>query len=313
MLLQFQIKEGSSFEDLLNHPVLSQYIDKSNLKDHKLKDDSFKGKEGYLKYETADNIITSAVLLKPKLNSIETVGGRKMAAKGVSMRNIDPIPHKKFEEILEDFTVSVIRPQTTIRKIGEHMCTVTTNKETINAFENKRWWDDAFNSHGYGHQDIKHLPGGSDCKPVRFENVVEPTNNAPAIYVGVDDGRTLDNDLLDDDDLLEEDDDDDVLLAAACADAEKKLVSNVFNNSLDFEGLRDLVEVEDLFSVPFEDLEDSAVAIESDEDLDNDQFEELFNISFDDLDESMAMPESSNLKRKSDNDQQSQHKRVKQN
>ena len=110
MLLQFQIKEGSSFEDLINHPVLSQYIDRSNLKNPKLKDDSFKGKAGYLKSETADNIITSAVLLKPKLYSIETVGGRKMAAKGVSMRNIDPIPHKKFEEILEDSTISVTRP-----------------------------------------------------------------------------------------------------------------------------------------------------------------------------------------------------------
>ena len=58
MLLQFQIKEGSSFEDLINHPVLSQYIDSSNLKFPKLKDDSFKEKAGYLKSETADSIIT---------------------------------------------------------------------------------------------------------------------------------------------------------------------------------------------------------------------------------------------------------------
>ena len=81
-----------------------------NMKTTFLKDDSVKEKSGYLKFETADNIITSAVLLKPKLYSIKTVGVRKMAAKGVSMKNIDPIPHKKFEEILEDSTVSVIRP-----------------------------------------------------------------------------------------------------------------------------------------------------------------------------------------------------------
>ena len=162
-----------------------------------------------------------------------------MTAKGVSMRNTDSIPHKKFEEIMEDSTVSVIRPQITIRKRGEHMCTLTTNKETINAFENKRWWYDAFNSHGYGHPDIKHLPGVSDCNPVRFESIVETTNNAPAIYVGVDDEDTLDDDLLDDDDDLPEEDDDDVMMDTACADAENESVVKVFN------------KVEDLFTVPF--------------------------------------------------------------
>ena len=39
MLLEFQIEKGSSFKDLLNHDVLSQYIDRSNLKDASLKDD----------------------------------------------------------------------------------------------------------------------------------------------------------------------------------------------------------------------------------------------------------------------------------
>ena len=92
-----------------------------------------------------------------------------MAAKGVSMRNIDPIPHSKFEEILENSTISVKRAQTNIHKVGENMCTVRINKETINAFENKRWWGDANTSHGYGHPDIKNLPGGSDCNPIRFE------------------------------------------------------------------------------------------------------------------------------------------------
>ena len=158
--------------------------------------------------------------------------------------------------------------------MDEHMCTVTTNKETINAFENKRWWDNAYRGYGYGHPDIKHLPGGSDCKPLRFESIVEPTNNVAAIHVGVDDEDILDDDLLDDDDdLTEDDDDDDAMMDAACADAENESVK----------------------------------------DLDNDSINELFNISFDDLDESMPIPESSNLKRKSDNDQQSQHKRLKQN
>ena len=128
MLLEFCVPSGSSLKDLLDNPTLKQYIDRSNFKDSSLKDDSFKGKSGYLKSETADDIITSAVLLKPKLYTIMTKGGRKMAAKGISMRNTEPIPHSKFEEILENSTISVKRPQTNIRKVGENMCTVTTNK-----------------------------------------------------------------------------------------------------------------------------------------------------------------------------------------
>ena len=82
----------------------------------------------------------SGIMLKPKLYSITTVGdGRKMAAKGVSMTNVEPIPHTKFEEILVDSTVSVKRPQTNIRKVNEKMCTVITNKETVNAYENKKF------------------------------------------------------------------------------------------------------------------------------------------------------------------------------
>ena len=138
MLLEFQVKKGSSLNDLLNHHVLSQYIDRSNLKDPSLKDNKFKGKSGYLKSETADKVITSAIMLKPKLYSFTNNAGRKMAAKGISMRNIEHIPHKKFEEILEDSTISVKGSQTNIRKVGEVICTVKRNKETINAHENKR-------------------------------------------------------------------------------------------------------------------------------------------------------------------------------
>merc|ERR1711895_329575 len=105
MLLEFIVPTGSSLKDLLDHSILKQYIDRSNLKDSSLKDDSFKGKSGYLKSETADDVITSAVLLKPKLYLIKTIGVWKMAVNGISMRNIETIPHSKFEEILENSTI----------------------------------------------------------------------------------------------------------------------------------------------------------------------------------------------------------------
>ena len=241
MMLEFQIPKGSTFKQLLDHPTLSQYVDRSNLKDPLLKDNKFKGKSGYLKSETADDVIRSAILLKPKLYSIKTVGGRKMASKGISMRNIDPIPHEKFEEILKDSTLSVKRQQTNIRKVGQNMCTVRFEKETINAFEHKRWWDGPNNSYGYGHPDIKNLPGGSDCNPIRFESVVEVANDEHIIHAGVEDDM-YDEYLQDESGELESDDDD-ILLYNACKTYETSVaepVADVFNESLDISMLEDM-------------------------------------------------------------------------
>ena len=47
------------------------------------------------------------------------------------------------------------------RCMGMHMCTGTTNKESINTFENMRWWYNTFNSYSYGCVDIKDLVCGS--------------------------------------------------------------------------------------------------------------------------------------------------------
>ena len=115
-------------------------------------------------------------MLKPKLYSIETTGKRKMATKGVSLKNIEPIPHSKFEEILENASVSEKRPQVRIRKVGDKMCTVKYIKDTISAFEQKRFYGDSYSSKGYHHPDIRKEPGGSECCPVRFEVNVERLN-----------------------------------------------------------------------------------------------------------------------------------------
>ena len=205
--------------------------------------------------------------------------GRKMAAKGVSMRNIEPIPHSKFEEILENSTTSVKRPQTNIRKVGENMCTVTINKETINAFENKRWWGNANTSHGYGHPDIIGLPGGSDCNPVRFDTVVETANNNRIVHAGVDNSELFEDEL---------DDDDDALLAMACGgyeparDAFDDYVDNMVE---DLEHAKSETEIDDFYNVSFDELEDSVRELESVEDPTNSDPEigDLFNESFDEM------------------------------
>ena len=63
--------------------------------------------------------------------------------------------------VLENSSVTVIRLQSFTRKMGMHMCTDTTNKESINTFENMRWWYNTFNSYSYGRVDIKDLVCGS--------------------------------------------------------------------------------------------------------------------------------------------------------
>merc|ERR1712120_57327 len=139
------------------------------------------------------------------------------------------------------------------------MCTVTINKETINAFENKRWWGNANTSYGYGHPDIINLPGGSDCNPVRFETIVEPTNNDRIVHAGVDDDETFENELVDDYD---------VMLAMTCEGYENDPVRDAFNKYVD-DVVRDLerakseTEFDDLFNVSFDELEESVSEAES--------------------------------------------------
>merc|ERR1712082_481715 len=134
--------------------------------------------------------------------------------------------------------------------------------------------------YGYGHPDIRHLPGGSDCKPVRFESIVEERNNEPVIHAAVDNGESLDDDLAEENDVM------------MAMDAENKSGGDVFKDSFDFDAVGDLCDeedsmiesVEELFNVSFEELEDSMPTIES--------LEDLFSVSFEDLKDSMHAPES---------------------
>ena len=43
------------------------------------------------------------------------------------------------------------------------MCTIRLTKTVLSAYENKRFWVNAYESHAYGHPDIQHLSGANDC------------------------------------------------------------------------------------------------------------------------------------------------------
>ena len=183
MMLQIFVDKGTSLKDLLEKSVLKDWVDRSNLKNEALRDNKFKGQSGKLKSETADDCIVSAFMLKPKLYSIQTLTGRKVANKGVNMKNIEPVPHELFRQAVDDPSISAKRPQTNIRKVDEDMCTVRYEKETINTFENKRFWLDSNTSYAYGHPAIRNMVGGNQCLPIRFEcnPVVENVDNTEPV------------------------------------------------------------------------------------------------------------------------------------
>jgi len=126
------------------------------------------------------------------------------------------------------------------------------------------------------------LPGGSDCNPVRFETVVEPTNNDRIVHAGVDDDEMFEDELVDDDDAL---------LAMSCEGYENDPVRDAFNDYVDnvvrdLECVKSETEFDDLFNASFDELEDSVSKIESvvDPTTSDPEIYDLFNESFDEMD-----------------------------
>merc|ERR1712121_494682 len=82
--------------------------------------------------------------------------------------------------------------------------------------------------------------GGSDCNPIRFETVVEVSNDEHVIHAGVEDEMYDD---LQDESGEADSDDDDILLYNACETYERSAaepVADVFNESLDISMLQDM-------------------------------------------------------------------------
>ena len=169
LLVKITVGKGTKLQELLDNTILKDYIDRSNMGTLVEKDEKFNGNTDCLKSETGDDIIRSAVLVKPKLYSIVTERSSKVAVKGVNMRNIEDVVHSQFKNILKKPSEKVKRLQTQIRKKKTSMYTVRLTKTVLSAYENKRFWVNAYESYAYGHPDIQHLPGANDCTPLRFE------------------------------------------------------------------------------------------------------------------------------------------------
>ena len=87
------------------------------------------------------------------------------------------------------------------------MCTVSFEKETINIFENKRWWEDVNVSKGFGHPDIINKPDGVQCKPLRFEPNFEAVKEPHIVHAIVEnDDRYDDSNMDNPDEIINVDD-----------------------------------------------------------------------------------------------------------
>jgi len=87
------------------------------------------------------------------------------------------------------------------------MCTVSFEKETINFFKNKRWWENVNVSKGFGHPDIINKPGGVQCKPFRFEPNFEAVKDPHIVHsTVVNDDRYDDSNMDNRDEIIDVDD-----------------------------------------------------------------------------------------------------------
>ena len=183
MMLKFVVDKGTTLKQMIdNSSILSEYLDQSNMTGD-LYNNQYKGQFNKLKSETGCKIITEGIFLKPKLYSLTVQDGpRKLAMKGISTKNGNPIEHSHFQEILDNTNLKIFTTQARIQKKGENMCTVQQKKLALSVLDLKRHWTDLYTSYGIGHPDIRTKNGGGsqqgDVIPFRY-NLHNPHHNSP--------------------------------------------------------------------------------------------------------------------------------------
>ena len=135
---------------------IKQFLDLSNLKtSNPLHSNHNKDIPGTFKLETKDEIIEEVVALRSKLYSIRMVGGRKIAAAGVSRKiAAKKITHEDFVNTLVGKKDKFIM-QRTIRSDRHTLNTVQSNRIALTAYDDKRYiLDDGIHTLAYGHNRI---------------------------------------------------------------------------------------------------------------------------------------------------------------
>ena len=141
-----------NLEHELQEGPLSEVLDLSNFPpNHRLYDESKKGKLGYLKIETGAKLIQEAVFLRPKLYSLLLEDDSQMSgAKGIAKREKDKVTHDQFRNCLYNNSSTMSRTSS-IRNIRGQMVTTVGKKLALTSYDDKRYYVSNQESYGYGH------------------------------------------------------------------------------------------------------------------------------------------------------------------
>ena len=147
-----------NLEHELQEGPLSEVLDLSNFPpNHRLYDETKKGKLGYLKIETGAKLIQEAVFLRPKLYSLLLEDDTQMSgAKGIARREKDKLAHDQFRDCLYNNSSNMTRTSS-IRNIGGQMVTTVGKKLGLTCYDDKRYYVSSQQSYGYGHPTVLRL------------------------------------------------------------------------------------------------------------------------------------------------------------
>ena len=129
------------------------------------------------------------------------------------------------------------------------MYTIKLSKTVLSAYENKRFWRNAYESYGYGHPDIQKYSGANGCTALRFncpdvykvgdEIGIIPDSNDDIGEGDVDvDVFDVDNDIDDEENVDNCNDIDKVIVADTLCMDEKRGVKRRLDNGIYYDSKR---------------------------------------------------------------------------
>ena len=153
----FHTKTNDIYEDL---NAIKKELDFSDYpKEHKCYDDNNKKVLGKFKDELKSKIITGFIALRPKCYAYSVYGDEKeyKKCKGIAKGTVRrQMKYEEFETVLKTNEV-IHKSFNSIRSKNHRIFSITTKKNALSSYENKKYWIDSVNSLAYGHYKINSL------------------------------------------------------------------------------------------------------------------------------------------------------------
>ena len=151
--MQVEVDEQVTKSDILKS--LEDFVDFSNYPtNHPLYSTKNKAKLGCFKDECAGSDIDEIVLLRPKMYSIQTLGGEGdvRRAKGISRALVKNMRHQEYHDAYKQLKETYVN-MTILKSVGHTIHTTTFRKRALSCLEDKRCWVNCNASLPHGHVD----------------------------------------------------------------------------------------------------------------------------------------------------------------